>query len=174
MNASTGPTLSFAAGTYNIWGASGLSLGGVLAHISGTGVTFYLGPSAGGLNLNAGNASSLSLLNYIQLVAPTTGTYAGILFFQNKLNTNAACIGGCGTNGTNSLTGAFNFLQAQGAFYFPGASLNFSGCCQTSGTYNTAYEILVADKISLFLDYVEDDYSSLPGGSPIKKTALVE
>jgi hypothetical protein len=164
MSSSIVPTLTFQPGLYTIVGSGGLNLTGAGATITGNGVTFYIGPSAGGVSVNG-------VLNFINLVAPTTGTYAAILFFQDRSNSTAACVGGCGT----SISGVLQFMQIQGALYFPKAALSFTGCCQNSaGPYYTAYEITVADSISLFLDYFNDDYSSLPGGSPIKRTLLVE
>jgi hypothetical protein len=66
-------------------------------------------------------------------------------------------------------------MQVQGALYFPSASLSFEGCCQNSaGAYYTAYEITVAKSLTFAWNYFNDDYTSLPGGSPIKKTVLVE
>ncbi len=164
INSSSSATLTFQAGTYVIQGSGGLSLTGNGATITGNGVTFYMGPSAGSVSVHG-------LLNYINLVAPATGTYAAILFFQDRSNSTGACIGGCG----DSISGILNNTQIQGALYFPDAALSFTGCCQSSaGPYYTAYEITVADSVSLFLDYFNDDYSSLPGGSPIKRTILVE
>jgi hypothetical protein len=82
-----------------------------------------------------------------------------------------ACIGGCG----GSVGGILNFSQIQGALYFPKAAISFSGCCQSSsGQYYTAYEIVVADSMSFTWDYFIDDYTSLPGGSAVKKTVLAE
>jgi hypothetical protein len=73
------------------------------------------------------------------------------------------------------VSGLFNTVQVQGALYFPAAGITFDGCCQyTPGAYYTAYEIIVADHMTLSWDYFNDDYSSLPGGSPIKRTVLVE
>jgi Flp pilus assembly protein TadG len=164
VNSGAAPTLTFQPGTYVIQGSGGLSLGGNGSTVTGNGVTFYLGPSAGGVSVNG-------VLNTMNLVAPTTGTYAAILFFQDRSNTHPACIGGCGV----SLSGILQFLQVQGALYFPSAALSFTGCCQSSaGPFYTAYEITVADSLSLFFDYFNDDYSSLPGGSPIKRTLVVE
>jgi Flp pilus assembly protein TadG len=167
------PTVTFNPGLYIIQGSGGLVLTGLGATITGNGVTFYMGPSAGGVSVATGG----SILNNIRLVAQTTGSYAGILFFQDRSNANNACIGGCGA----SVSGLFNFLQVQGGYYFPDAQLSFDGCCQTSASspvctppYCTAYEIVVAKNLSFTFDYFGDDYSSLPGGSPVKKTLLVE
>jgi hypothetical protein len=164
VNAAFAPTLTFQPGLYIIQGSGGLNLTGAGATLQGTGgVTFYIGPSAGSLTVNG-------IANYINLVAPTTGTYAGILFYQDRANANAACVGGC----SGSVSGILNFTQIQGALYFPDATLSFNGCCQSSGAYATAYEITVAKDLSFTWDYFGDDYSSLPGGSPIKRTLLVE
>jgi hypothetical protein len=167
------PTLTFQPGLYVIQGSNAagyaLSLAGWGGTIQGTGVTFYIGPSAGGVSLYGQGGASI--FNNINLVAQTTGTYAGILFFQDPSNSNSACVGGCGA----SITGIFNTMQVQGALYFPNASLSFEGCCQNSaGPYYTAYEITVAKTLTFVWDWFNDDYSSLPGGSPIKRTVLVE
>jgi Flp pilus assembly protein TadG len=164
VNSAFAPTLTFQSGLYIIQGSGGLNLTGAGATLQGNGVTFYIGPSAGSVTVNG-------IANYINLVAPTTGTWAGILIYQDRANGQSACVGGC----SGSVTGILNFSQIQGALYFPDATLSFTGCCQNSaGAYYTAYEIVVANHLSFLWDYFNDDYSSLPGGSPVKKTVLVE
>jgi hypothetical protein len=158
INSLVAPSVVFQPGVYVIQGAGGLNLTGAGAGMSGAGVTIYMGPSAGSLTVNG-------IANTLNFTAPITGTYAGILFFQDPANTNPACVGGC----SGSLTGLLNFAVIQGSLYFPKATLTFNGCCQS-----TAYTITVADKLSFTFDYFGDDYSSLPGGSPIKRTLLVE
>ena len=157
--------MTFQPGLYIIQGVGGLSLTGVGATLQGNGVTFYIGPSAGSVAVNG-------VANFINLLAPTTGTWAGILFFQDRSNAAPACVGGCGA----SLSGILNFAQIQGALYFPDAALSFEGCCQNvlGNAYYTGYEITVAKSLTFAWDIFNDDYSSLPGGSPIKKTLLVE
>jgi hypothetical protein len=169
VSSSASPTLTFNSGLYVIQGG-GLSLTGSGSTIEAIGVTFYMGPSAGSVTVNG-------IGNTMNLVAQTTGTYAGILFFQDRSNASAACIGGCG----GSVSGLLNFVQIQGASYFPDAALSMNGCCQTPNSstvctppYCSAYEITVAKTLSFTFDYFGDDYSSLPGGSPIKRTLLVE
>jgi hypothetical protein len=146
MNGS--PTVTFNPGMYVI-NASNISINGS-GSVNGTGVTFYLGPSAGALTINGGNTTNL--------IAPTTGTYAGILFFQNLADTNAITF-----NGSNNTI-------AQGTIYAPGAAVTFNG----TGT-GAAYTIVVASS------YVfngggtfNNNYSTLSGGSPIKTAVLVE
>jgi hypothetical protein len=187
------PHLVFTTGVYDIVGSvtapqcvvgaspCGLSLTGVGATMCGGpsttctggtgGVTFYLGKNAGSFTVNG-------IGNEMNLVAPTTGAYAGILFYQDRANASPACIGGC----SGSITGILNFMQIEGALYFPDANLNFSGCCQNSAPgaggctppYCSAYEIVVAKTITFLLDWFNDDYSSLPGDSPVRRTLLVE
>jgi hypothetical protein len=174
--------VTFNSGLYTLWGTGAssqcfnsfstcsLGVSGVLSTINGTGVTFYFGPSAGSVEVSG-------FVNTMNLTPPTTGLLpgtlgAGVLFYQDRANSHQACIGGCG----GSVSGIFNFVQVQGALYFPAAGIDFVGCCQyTPGNaYYTAYEIVVADHISLSWDYFNDDYSSLPGGSPVKRTLLSE
>jgi Flp pilus assembly protein TadG len=176
------PTLIFNPGLYILEGTGtsaqcfatstcSLSISGVGATILGNGVTFYIGPSAGSVAVSG-------IVNTINLTPPsTTGLLpnsagAGVLFYQDRTNSSQACIGGCGS----AVSGIFNTVQVQGALYFPAAGITFDGCCQyTPGNlYYTAYEILVADHMTLSWDYFNDDYSSLPGGSPVKRTLLVE
>jgi len=154
-------SVTFNPGLYIIQGSGGISIGGVGGSYSGTGVTFYIGPAAGSVTFDD------AAFNGLNLIAPPTGTYAGILFFQDPANTNPACFGGGGACATSS--GILDFLNIQGSLYFPKAALNFGGCCQFA-----AYTIAVADSLSFEFDYFGDDYSSLPGGSPIKRTVLTE
>jgi hypothetical protein len=94
----------------------------------------------------------------INLTAPTTTAYAGILFFQKKSNTAAATITGSG--GSN----------LEGALYFPGATLKVNG----AGT-GAAYMIMVAKTIQINTAVsFTSNYASLPNGAPIKAAALVE
>ncbi|HXX21665.1 MAG TPA: pilus assembly protein TadG-related protein [Terriglobia bacterium] len=119
--------------------------------MSGTGVTFYLGPNAGGITVNGSDTTSLS--------APTSGTYAGILFFQNPSDTSNATFNG--SNGT-----VWN-----GAIYLPKAQVTMNG----SNSSSAQYTILVANNLVLNgTDTFNDNYSSLAQGSPIKTATLGE
>lgn len=108
--------VSFSPGVYVLYGG-GLNLTGNISPISGTDVTFY----------NSGNSSSypyssLSLAGNLtlNLSAPVLGSYAGMLFMQDPLNTQAATIAG------NS--GAI----LAGNLYFPKSTLNMTGNSGTS------------------------------------------
>jgi hypothetical protein len=138
ISGSTGVT--FNPGLYIIVGSGGLNFGGT--NVSATGVTFYLGPNAGAVTATGSNSS---------FAAPTTGTYAGILFFQDRSNTKAATIGGSNA-------------AVVGSLYFPKAQLTYKGSNATS-----AYTILVADSIvfSGSNSTLNNNYSTLSGGSPL-------
>ena len=87
-------------------------------------------------------------------MAPTTGTYAGILIYQASTDTSEATINGSSSN------------VFQGALYFPGAELLING-----GSNTAAYTIIDANEVLLngsLTFTINDDYSSLPGGSPAK------
>jgi len=143
------PNEIFNPGQYVI-SSGNLTLNGTNG-MSGAGVTFYLGPNAGGITVNGSDTTNLT--------APTSGTFAGILFFQNPSDTSAATF-----NGSNGTT--FN-----GAIYLPKAQVTMNGSNSTSA----AYTILVANNLVLNgTDTFNNDYSSLAQGSPIKTATLGE
>jgi hypothetical protein len=122
------------------------------ATLSGTDVTFF---NSGGPIVINGDANN----DVVTLSAPTTGTYAGILFFQDSNDTSSATIAGAGGS------------RIEGALYFPQAQLT------TNGGGSAAYTIVVANTIvfkggndSTF----RNNFSSLPGGSPVKTAVLAE
>jgi Flp pilus assembly protein TadG len=162
-----GANVTFTPGTYFLKstkstdGGLEINLG---TAVTGTGVTFYnYGPfgdiafpftsfTAGGVNL----------------IAPTSGTYAGILFFQDPQNTATAVIEG---------TSSWNTVL-QGAYYFPNAKVQFAldGYVQ--------YSFLVAKDIEFLLLTVagntvqsgannNNDFSSLSNGSPLSGSGSV-
>ena len=122
-----GVTLS--PGVYVLYGG-GLNLSGNISPIAGTGITFY----------NSGNSStypysSLSLSGNLtlNLSAPTTGNYAGMLFMQDPLNTKGA-----------SIVGNSGAILA-GNLYFPNSTLTMTG---NSGTSIPTGSV-VAQKVSI-------------------------
>lgn len=124
------------------------------ATIAGTGVTFYI--ASGQWIMNGGSAT------HGNLVAPTTGTYAGILFFQARTDSNQFIL-----NGDSS-------SAWQGAIYIPDGNLLLNG-----GSNVAAYTIVVADTITVNGNNkftIGDDYSSLPGGPPMhgRRARLME
>jgi hypothetical protein len=135
-------------GTFVVTGG-GIDFGGS-GTVSGTDVTFYLSGTGGAVTLHASQT--------FDLTAPTTGSYAGILFHQDSANASDATINGAGGS------------KLQGAFYFPNALLTVNGAAS-----GAAYMIFVAKSLEFGSDVsFPSNYSSLPGGSPIKDAVLVE
>jgi hypothetical protein len=147
ISVSGGANVTFNPGTYILKGG-GLQLsGGCTA--TGADVLFYNTAGSGfgysGISFSGGTRDVLS--------APTTGTYAGILFFQDRSISSPAA---------SSFSGGASALL-NGTLYFPTSTLSYSG-----GT-GTAYTILISKKISFSGGaMLNNNYSSLPAGSPIK------
>jgi hypothetical protein len=148
----------FSPGSYIVKGDFAISGS---ASVTGTGVTFFVTrdptkPGSGSVVFNSSNT--------IDLVAPTGNTCAysceGILLFQDPADINAA-----------SLTA--NNQTLQGALYFPAAALTIG-----RNHNGAAYTIVVANQIVLQggfgIFHMNNNFSSLSDGSPIKSAALVE
>jgi hypothetical protein len=97
----------------------------------------------------------------VSLTAPTTGTYAGILFFQDPQNSDPAII--LGSTAWNT--------SLEGAYYFPSATVTYAASLVSK------YNILVAKDITFALltfgstnlkSSFANDYTSLPNGSPLE------
>jgi Putative Flp pilus-assembly TadE/G-like len=117
--------------------------------VSGNGVTFYF--SSGSLTMNGSSQANL--------IAPTTGTYAGILYFQNQSDSSEMILNG-------STSSAF-----QGALYLPDANLTINGSGNTAAyTILDAYSLTMNGGVNFTIG---NDYSSLPGGSPAKGVTAV-
>jgi hypothetical protein len=161
LNIAGAGNVTFGSGTYYI--DNGMSITGA-ADVSGTGVTFYL--DSGSVHLTG--------LVPTQLYAPTTGDYAGILFFQNRTDTTPMTLIG----DTGSVF--------QGAVYAVDAPLTVLGVNDAAytiidtGSLNEYLDIGLVDSLLSILNgetfHVGADYSSLPYGSPIKvgSSILVE
>jgi hypothetical protein len=94
----------FSSGSYVINGAGGLSVTGN-ANISGTGVMFYF---TGPATINVTGTPTLNLN------APATGQYAGMLMWQDAADT------------ANPSLSANNGSQLNGILYFPSDQLTFA------------------------------------------------
>ena len=112
-------SLTLSPGIYVIAGG-GLSVTNS-ASISGSGVMIYntntIYPAAGGTN----GGIALTSTGTVNLSAPTTGVYAGILFFQARANASTISI-------TDSAT-----VTLSGTIYAPEAVLSISGSGQVQG-----------------------------------------
>jgi Flp pilus assembly protein TadG len=170
-----GAYVVFNPGTYILTSSSGKKPTGGLTVDIGTNITTNTSVSPNGVMFyNYGpvgaitfNFTSFSSNDQVSLSAPTTGTYGGILFFQDPANTNAAQI--IGNTSLNTIL--------QGAYYFPDATVNYAyaGAPQ--------YNILVANTIqfggvssgstTFNVSTFNDDYTSLATGSPVKGNGVL-
>jgi hypothetical protein len=154
---SSGTTVTASAGRYILLGG-GLTVSGG-ANLAGSGVTFY--------NTYNGTYSYKPFVisggSATQLSAPTSGAYEGLLFWQDPaLPSNQ-------WNQQNTVSGG-SATQFQGIIYLPNTPLVYSGGSSNSA----AYTVIVADKITFSGPSVlNDDYSSLSSGNPVKTTAIV-
>jgi hypothetical protein len=89
--------------------------------VSGSGVMLYNAGSNYGTTGSGGNFGGITLSGNgtISLTAPATGTYAGVLIFQERDNNRAIALSGNGVAGLNG-----------GLIYAPQALLNISGNAQ--------------------------------------------
>jgi len=138
--------LTLNPGVYVITG--GFSASGS-ATITGTGVTIYLAGPNGSLSLTGSGA--------LNLTAPTSGPYSGILFFEDPSDTNAMSISG--STGT-ILTGIF---------YAPSAALSLTG--SSGATFNAA---VVSYTLSINGTGSLNEYMSPNGTSPLSTARVVE
>ncbi len=143
ITASGTGTFTLGAGTYILEGGMSLSGGW---NISGTGVTLYL--KTGGISMSGTGA--------INLTAPTSGAYNGIVIFQDRANTSADALSG----------GTAQVLT--GVLYMPKAGLTYSGGSGT-GTSTT----IVCDNITFSGNtYIKQPASTGQSGST--GAALIE
>ena len=164
-----GGTVTFGAGTYVMYGGGFQMSNAFAGSVSGNGVLIY-NTGSGAASGTCPPTCGYGPINTFftggnSLVAPTSGSYAGVLFFQDRNNSQTA-----------SFSANFNFGTQpflQGAYYFPDAQVNFNFDFGSSA----AYTILVAQQVDWLVNFTfNNNYSSLPGGlSPIKNTgALAE
>jgi hypothetical protein len=120
-------TVNFAPGTYIIDGGS-LNFGSQ-AVVTGTGVTFIL--TSDNATSNPSSIATLSTNGSanIQLTAPSSGTYQGVLIYQDRRALDS---------GTNTINGNAS-SKLQGAIYMPSQAVSFSG---TSGMDTQCVQIL--------------------------------
>jgi hypothetical protein len=152
----SGGTVTFPSGIYVVSGDMTISGS---ATVTGTGVTFYI-TNGGGVSIDRTSKGTPN----VQFSAPTSGSYEGILFYQDSNDTSSAKI-----NGTSS-----SFFQ--GALYFPKALLDFGGPGMSFNS-DAAYTVIVSRALNVSGNAtinINSDFSGLPDGSPIHSTVLVE
>jgi Flp pilus assembly protein TadG len=145
ISATGNVTLNLNPGTYVINGGFGGFTGNV--NINGTGVTLVL----------LGSSSLIGNVN-LNLSAPTSGSYSGVLIDQPSSNTNAISLTG---NAGSTL---------KGVIYAPGAAVTLTG---NSGS--NIYADFVVKSLTLIGNSGFNDYASLAGNAdPLTSARLVE
>jgi Flp pilus assembly protein TadG len=145
LNASNIQSATLRPGLYIINGQ--MTFGGG-ANITGNGVTFYLPPGAS-LNIANGITETLS--------APTSGTYNGVLFYQDRQNTTAESLqGGAGSS-------------LKGILYFPTANFTF-----TNGTNTSTYAAIICGSLNFSGGTKVQNYGKINTASPLNAPRLVE
>lgn len=143
-------TVTLNPGIYVINGT--LSITGS-APVNGTGVTFYL-PSGSSPNV------SITASATMKLIAPTSGKYDGILFYQDRANTNAIKITAAGGS------------TITGIIYAPTATLDMTG---SGGVAVIAASLVVGSiKFTGSGDLSFQDYALVNSGTPLRRPLLVE
>ena len=130
------------------------------ASVTGDGVMFYNTEGAGYPYAPIVTQSSTSM----HLSAPTTGTYAGILFYQDRTAGNPSDVNAI-------MSSSDTYLE--GGLYFPTQVLRL----ESSAILDAPYTLVVARAVEIQSSVqfnLNHDFSSLPGGSPIKRMSLVE
>jgi Flp pilus assembly protein TadG len=149
-NISVKNNITMSAGTYVFTG--NLDLGGH-GSLTGTGVTMYFAGPNGQLG-GPGNGNTT-----VDLTAPTSGPYNGILIYQDRTDANLAEF-----NGTP-------ITNLTGIIYIPDAALEFSG----NSTSNLVTDLIVNQFILQGNTTVNiTNYNTTVSNSPLTTVALVE
>jgi hypothetical protein len=127
------PGLYYITGTFRINGGAYVCGGGIAdftvtpfctEDLTSGGVTFFLA---------IGSSLSINGTSHVEMFAPNSGTYQGMLFYQDPANHNLATI-----NGEND-----SFFQ--GLVYMPGADLEFAGNAGFNG--GAKWTIIATDQL---------------------------
>jgi len=152
-------TVTFSPGTYVLVGG-GLSTQDSNSHVRGSGVLFFN---------SYDSANSYSPIDFnansdVQISAATSGSNAGILYMQDR-----TC---CATTvPTDSFQGGAN-SYFEGVLYSPRSLVQFAGNASLSIAH---YTVVVARRFAVQgSSFMNNDYSHLVGGNPIKSVGLVE
>jgi Flp pilus assembly protein TadG len=164
----TGGTVTFSPGLYILTGPADVGL-----QISGTGsaqvqlpggVTFYLADTAGSFTFNSTGTITLIASEPAQVDGRYGSVPAGVLIYQNPMNSNLADVSNFSNAGTETLTGIL---------YFPGAGVIVAGPSMPGGnTPVVAQGIQVVGGIAVNADTTST--AAFPGGSPLQNVSLVE
>jgi len=160
-------TVTLNPGIYYINGSGGVSFNGS-ATLTGSGVMFYFTGTASINTVGGGNQVS-----NIQLSAPTSGPYAGILMYQDPADTN---VGGNPNSGPTLGGDDKSFFN--GILYFPKDQLTFFGNAKSSNCVDGfSAGIVITDSIALSgtpTVCLQGAAGLPPGSDPILHAVLVE
>jgi Flp pilus assembly protein TadG len=144
-------------GTYFIDGSQ-LEFGAT-SNVRGSGVTFVLTSSTAGSNPSSIATLSMHGNAVLNLTSPDTGTYEGILFYQDR-RSNA---------GTATLVNGNSASSFEGGFYFPRGDITFNG---NTGLRTECLQ-LVARRITFSGDSRVENNCSTNGGAQAFDANLV-
>jgi Flp pilus assembly protein TadG len=149
--------VTFMPGVYviqsnGLLGAQGGMTISLLANVTGTGVTFYNYGPKGGITMLAPGVN----LGGVSLKAPTTGTYACMLFMQDPQNVDEATIIGQGNWNT----------VLEGAYYFPSANVLYAASLPVNYNFLVAKDIEFL-ALSFGASSFSNNYSNVPNGCPM-------
>jgi hypothetical protein len=135
--------------------------------VVGTGVTFYFTGTTTTHDYPACGASlfSTDAPDRFYLTAPTSGTYEGLLFIQDRTQAT-----GCTSNPVKVNILPSN-MALDGVMYFPNHHVAYGATTTVTGNYSVivAGTIAFANKATF-----SSNYTGLAGGSPVKAPALGE
>jgi hypothetical protein len=152
-------TYTFSPGVYIIVGG-GLSTQSANSHIVGDGVMFYITHGETNLGTYPYKGVDIAATSTVSLKASNTGSYAGILFFEDR-----------SAPETNDTYGGGSSAVYQGTIYAKNADITIYG----NSSVDSKYTIVVADTINLVgTTGFNNDYSLLQNGSPVQKVVVVE
>jgi hypothetical protein len=154
-------TYTLTAGNYIVVGG-GLTTQSTNSGIIGNNVMIYntFGATSGGPTYSY-SPINIAANSTVSMTAPTSGTYSGILFFDDRNS----------PTGTSDSYGGGSTAVYQGTIYAKNAQVLMYG----NSSVNTQYTMLVADTIHLVgTTGFNNNYSSLLSGNPIQKIAVFE
>ena len=130
--------ITFASGTYILAGGNGLSVSGGSNTLNGSaGVTFYNTDNHVDGNYANVNFSGNNTLN---LTAPSSGDYAGVLFYNDSSTASSTSGAKFNVSGNNT------FSNFDGVIYYPNHEISFSG---NSSSTSSCGPKLVSDTVSI-------------------------
>lgn len=153
-------------------GTAGQSSGGITFYNTGTGAgactTCY------GQILSYFNFSGAFCGAACNMSAPTTGTYAGILFFQDRNDTSTApcffALGGSASACFGASSSIGGPVSHAGAYYFPSGTVDFD----FNFGVGAPYTYLVAKDVNWFVNFqFNANYASLPTSFPLRQGTAI-